>query len=58
MRLRIYYPVFATAVLVVALHVVLAATGATYYMTQARVDRRVDCARRRIPTEHSLDRGL
>lgn len=34
MRLRIYYPVFATAVLVVALHVVLAATGATYYMTQ------------------------
>jgi branched-chain amino acid transport system permease protein len=34
MRLRIYYPVFATAVLVIALHLVLAAANATYYMTQ------------------------
>jgi len=34
MRLRIYYPVFATAVLVVALHLVLANADATYYMTQ------------------------
>ncbi len=34
MRLRIYYPVLAAAVLVVAMHVVLAATGTTYYMTQ------------------------
>jgi len=34
MRLRIYYPVIAAAVLVVAMHLVLAATGKTYYMTQ------------------------
>ena len=34
MRLRIYYPVLAAAVLIVALHVVLAATGKTFYMTQ------------------------
>ena len=34
MRLRRYYPVLATAVLVVVLQVVLAAAGATYYMTQ------------------------
>ncbi len=33
-RLRIYYPVLAAAVLVVASHIVLAATGTTYYMTQ------------------------
>jgi branched-chain amino acid transport system permease protein len=34
MRLRIYYPVFAAAVLVVALHIALAATGKIFYMTQ------------------------
>jgi len=34
MRLRIYYPVIAAAVLIVALHVLLAATGKTFYMTQ------------------------
>jgi len=34
MRLRRYYPVLATAVLVVLLHLVLAAAGATFYMTQ------------------------
>jgi branched-chain amino acid transport system permease protein len=34
MRLRMYYPVIATAVLVVLLHLVLAAGDATYYMTQ------------------------
>jgi branched-chain amino acid transport system permease protein len=34
MRLRMYYPVFATTALVVLLHLVLAATDATYYMTQ------------------------
>ncbi len=34
MRLRVYYPVIAAAVLVVLLHVVLAATDKTYYMTQ------------------------
>ncbi len=34
MRLRIYYPVFATMIVVVLLHLVLAATGSTYYMTQ------------------------
>jgi branched-chain amino acid transport system permease protein len=34
MGLRRYYPVLATALLVVLLHVVLAATGTTYYMTQ------------------------
>jgi len=34
MRLRIYYPVFATVVLVVLLHLVLKAAGSTYYMTQ------------------------
>ncbi|MEN6577119.1 MAG: branched-chain amino acid ABC transporter permease [Phycisphaerales bacterium] len=34
MRLRIYYPVLVAAVLIVALHVLLAATGKTYYMTQ------------------------
>ncbi len=34
MRLRIYYPVIAGALLIVLLHVVLAAADATYYMTQ------------------------
>jgi len=34
MRLRIYYPVFATAVLIVLLHLALAYADATYYMTQ------------------------
>jgi branched-chain amino acid transport system permease protein len=34
MRQRRYYPVLATAVLVVLLHVVLALAGATYYLTQ------------------------
>lgn len=34
MRLRIYYPVFVAAGLIVALHLVLAATGRTFYMTQ------------------------
>jgi branched-chain amino acid transport system permease protein len=34
MRLRIYYPVIAAAVLIVALHVLLAATGRIFYMTQ------------------------
>ena len=34
MRLRIYYPVFVAAALVVVLHVVLAASDKTYYMTQ------------------------
>jgi len=34
MRLRRYYPVFATAALIVVLHVVLAYADATYYMTQ------------------------
>jgi branched-chain amino acid transport system permease protein len=34
MRLRMYYPVLATAALIVALHLALAAAGATYYMTQ------------------------
>ncbi len=34
MRLRIYYPVLAAAALVVVLHVALAASGKTYYMTQ------------------------
>ncbi len=34
MRLRIYYPVFATAALIVVLHLVLAYADATYYMTQ------------------------
>ncbi|OHB61806.1 MAG: branched-chain amino acid ABC transporter permease [Planctomycetes bacterium RBG_13_60_9] len=34
MRLRIYYPVLAAAFLIVALHLGLAATGKTYYMTQ------------------------
>ncbi len=34
MRLRIYYPVIATAVLIVVLHLVLAYADATYYMTQ------------------------
>jgi len=34
MRLRIYYPVLAVAALVVVLHIVLAASGNTYYMTQ------------------------
>jgi branched-chain amino acid transport system permease protein len=34
MPLRRYIPVLAAAVLVVLLHVVLASTGATYYMTQ------------------------
>ncbi|MEN6428144.1 MAG: branched-chain amino acid ABC transporter permease [Phycisphaerales bacterium] len=34
MRLRTYYPVLVAAVLIVALHVLLAATGKTYYMTQ------------------------
>jgi len=34
MRLRIYYPVFAVAILVVAVHLALSAAGATYYMTQ------------------------
>jgi branched-chain amino acid transport system permease protein len=34
MRLRLYMPVLATAGLVVALHVALAATDKTYYMTQ------------------------
>ena len=34
MRLRIYYPVFAMAALVVMLHLVLAVANATYYMTQ------------------------
>jgi branched-chain amino acid transport system permease protein len=34
MRLRLYYPVFATAILVVLLHLALAATETTYYMTQ------------------------
>ncbi len=34
MRLRIYYPVIAAAVLIVALHVLLATTGKTFYMTQ------------------------
>ncbi len=34
MRLRRYYPVLAVALLVVLLHIALAATGATYYMTQ------------------------
>ncbi len=34
MRLRIYYPVLATAALIVVLHLVLAHAGATYYMTQ------------------------
>jgi len=34
MRLRMYYPVLATAVLIVLLHLVLAQTETTYYMTQ------------------------
>jgi branched-chain amino acid transport system permease protein len=34
MRLRIYYPVIATAVLIVLLHLALAAADTTYYMTQ------------------------
>ena len=34
MRLRIYYPVFATAALIIVLHLVLAHADATYYMTQ------------------------
>ena len=34
MRLRIYYPVFVAAGLIVALHLVLAATGRIFYMTQ------------------------
>ncbi|MCL5282569.1 MAG: branched-chain amino acid ABC transporter permease [Planctomycetes bacterium] len=34
MRLRIYYPVLATAVLIVLLHLALAYADATYYMTQ------------------------
>jgi len=34
MRLRIYYPVLATAALIVVLHLVLAYADATYYMTQ------------------------
>ncbi len=34
MRLRIYYPVFATAALIVVLHLALAYADATYYMTQ------------------------
>lgn len=34
MRLRIYYPVIATAVLIVLLHLALAYADATYYMTQ------------------------
>jgi branched-chain amino acid transport system permease protein len=34
MRLRIYCPVFATAALLVVLHLVLAYADATYYMTQ------------------------
>jgi branched-chain amino acid transport system permease protein len=34
MRLRVYYPVFILTVLVVVLHLVLAASGKTYYMTQ------------------------
>ncbi len=34
MRLRVYFPILAVATLVVALHVVLAASGKTYYMTQ------------------------
>jgi branched-chain amino acid transport system permease protein len=34
MRLRRYYPVLATAVFVVLLHLVLAAAGTTFYMTQ------------------------
>jgi branched-chain amino acid transport system permease protein len=34
MGLRRYYPVLTTAVLVVVLHLVLAATGTTFYMTQ------------------------
>ena len=34
MRLRIYYPVIAAAVLIVALHILLAATGKIFYMTQ------------------------
>ncbi|MCU0913986.1 MAG: branched-chain amino acid ABC transporter permease [Planctomycetes bacterium] len=34
MRLRMYYPVFAAAALIVVLHLVLALFGATYYMTQ------------------------
>lgn len=34
MRWRIYYPVLATAALIVGLHLALAAAGATYYMTQ------------------------
>jgi branched-chain amino acid transport system permease protein len=34
MRLRMYYPVFATAALIVLLHLALAYADATYYMTQ------------------------
>ena len=34
MRVRVYYPVFAAAFLVVLLHLGLAATDKTYYMTQ------------------------
>jgi branched-chain amino acid transport system permease protein len=34
MRPRVYYPVIAAAVFIVALHVVLAATDKTHYMTQ------------------------
>jgi len=34
MRLRVYYPVFVAAGLIVALHLVLAATGRIFYMTQ------------------------
>jgi len=34
MRLRIYYPVIAAALLIVVLHLALAATGKTFYMTQ------------------------
>ncbi|MBP7050369.1 MAG: branched-chain amino acid ABC transporter permease [Phycisphaerae bacterium] len=34
MRLRIYYPVLAAVVLIIALHLVLAAAGKTFYMTQ------------------------
>jgi branched-chain amino acid transport system permease protein len=34
MRLRMYYPVLVSALLIVALHLVLAAAHATYYMTQ------------------------
>jgi branched-chain amino acid transport system permease protein len=34
MRPRVYYPIIAAAVLVITLHLILAARGKTYYMTQ------------------------